>query len=142
MSFKLRKIKKTFFLPVMFFLLNDSLQTKNKNITLRKLCRGGSVLVSRNVVIDGHRTSLRLEPPMWDALFEICERENISIHELCTLIDERKGHLGRTSAIRVFVMSYYRAAATDVGHTEAGHGASLGHQRQSLKVHMQDYLVS
>ena len=29
-----------------------------------------STLVSRNVTIGGHRTSCRLEPYMWDALYE------------------------------------------------------------------------
>lgn len=31
-----------------------------------------STLVSRNVVISGRRTSVRLEPEMWDGLREIC----------------------------------------------------------------------
>ena len=29
---------------------------------------------------------------------------------------------GRTSAVRVFVLGYYRAAATEHGHGLAGHG--------------------
>ena len=36
---------------------------------------------------------------------------------------EQKGHAGgRTSAVRVFVMSYFRDAATEAGHAAAGHG--------------------
>ena len=36
---------------------------------------------------------------------------------------EQNGHSGgRTSAVRVFVMSYFRDAATEPGHSAAGHG--------------------
>ena len=49
-----------------------------------------STLVSRNVTIGGHRTSCRLEPYMWDALYDVCARERVTIHTLCTRISERK----------------------------------------------------
>ncbi|MCA8931848.1 MAG: ribbon-helix-helix domain-containing protein, partial [Rhodospirillaceae bacterium] len=29
-----------------------------------------STLLSRNITVDGHRTSIRLEPEMWEALDE------------------------------------------------------------------------
>ncbi len=32
---------------------------------------------------------------------------------------------GRTSAVRVYVMNYFRAAATDAGHMAAGHGSLM-----------------
>ena len=34
------------------------------------------------------------------------ERENITIHEICTLIAERAGDFSLTGAIRVFLVSY------------------------------------
>ena len=49
-----------------------------------------STLVTRNVRIGGRRTSLRLEPALWDALDEVCQREGLTRHQLCTRIDERK----------------------------------------------------
>lgn len=82
-------------------------------------------LVNRNVYIGKHRTSVRLEPAMWQALAEICQREGKSKHELCTMISQRRASLSLTSAIRVFIMSYFRAAATDEGHASAGHGTLL-----------------
>ncbi len=84
---------------------------------------GASTLVNRNVTIDGRRTSLRLEPAMWDALEEICRREETSQHELCAKIDERRCASSLTAAIRVFMVTYFRAAATEVGHASIGHGA-------------------
>lgn len=82
-----------------------------------------STLVSRNVTIDGHRTSVRLEPEMWTALREIAKREKCSIHDICTLISlKKKMNTSLTAAIRVFLMLYYRAASTESGHAKAGHG--------------------
>ena len=84
---------------------------------------GQSSLVSRNVTIFGRRTSIRLEPEMWTALNNIAERENCSVHDICSLVYVRKSSLtSLTAAIRVFLMLYYKAAANDVGHREAGHG--------------------
>ena len=85
-----------------------------------------SRLINRNVVAVRGRTSMRLEPELWDALQEICERENTSIGKLIREI-ENGGHAGgRTSAVRVFVVEYFRAAATDQGHLSAGHGLRSG----------------
>ncbi|MBY0429635.1 MAG: ribbon-helix-helix domain-containing protein [Rhodospirillales bacterium] len=83
----------------------------------------GSALINRNVIVSGHRTSMRLEPSMWDALEEICGRERLTVHEICTLVEaRRRQECGLTAAIRVFILSYFRAAATDDGHARAGHG--------------------
>lgn len=84
-----------------------------------------STLISRNITIGGHRTSVRLEPDMWNGLNEICRRERASIHELCsTVARTKKEDTSLTAAIRVFVMNYYRTAATEEGHIKAGHGYS------------------
>jgi len=82
-----------------------------------------SSLVSRNVTIGAHRTSIRLEPDMWNGLREICRREHISMHDIATVVSARKAvNTSLTAAIRVFVMAYFRMAATEDGHNTAGHG--------------------
>ena len=82
-----------------------------------------STLVSKNVTILGRRTSVRLEPEMWLALKDIARREGCSMHDICSLINLRKNeNTSLTAAIRVFLMLYYRAAATEEGHARAGHG--------------------
>jgi len=88
------------------------------------LSRGArSTLVSRNITVLGKRTSVRLEPEMWNALREIARREKCKIHDICSLIQMRKNpNTSLTAAIRVFLMLYYRAAATEDGHIKAGHG--------------------
>lgn len=70
--------------------------------------RGESALVSRNIVIGGHRTSIRLEPELWEALKTVSQMEGQSVNELCSRIannDWREG--GFTSAVRVFVVKYF-----------------------------------
>ena len=81
-----------------------------------------NTLSNRNVTLNGRRTSMRLEQEMWKALREICRREDMTVHELCSLIDDRCGLSSLTAATRVFILMYYRAAATDEGHATAGHG--------------------
>ena len=87
-----------------------------------------SRLQSRNVTVDGHRTSLRLEQDVWDALEEVCSREGLSVHELCTHIEVRRTGSSRTAAVRAFILGYFREAASDTGHVRAGHG-SMGQGR-------------
>lgn len=99
--------------------------------------QGVEPLRSQNIMIGGHRTSMRLEPSMWDALEDIGRREGLSVNKLCTSIKERIEEQARrrgvppeeadvtlTSAVRVFIAAYYRRACTEDGHVRAGHGGS------------------
>jgi predicted DNA-binding ribbon-helix-helix protein len=81
-----------------------------------------SRLVNRNVVASHGRTSMRLEPELWSALDEICRREGITLAALVQQIEVGCFPGGRTSAVRVYALSYFRAAATEQGHRDAGHG--------------------
>jgi predicted DNA-binding ribbon-helix-helix protein len=84
-----------------------------------------SRLVNRNVVAERGRTSMRLEPELWDMLSEICEREAQDMSTLVRQI-EAAGHAGgRTSAVRVYIANYFHASSTEVGHAGAGHGPLL-----------------
>ncbi len=83
-----------------------------------------SRLVNRNINAGGGRTSMRLEPEVWDALREICTREGIAMRDLILQVERTAAEGGRTSAVRIHVLQYFRAAATDDGHRVAGHGAS------------------
>jgi predicted DNA-binding ribbon-helix-helix protein len=91
-----------------------------------------SGLVSRNISILNRRTSVRLEPEIWQALGDIAKREQCNVHLLCSLIAKRKRpENSLTAAIRIFVMLYFRAAATEDGHARAGHG-SLAKRAQGM----------
>jgi len=57
----------------------------------------------RSVNIAGHRTSVSIEAPFWDALRDIAAREKKSVNDLIAAIDgARDGNL--SSAIRVYVL--------------------------------------
>lgn len=74
-----------------------------------------SRLVNRNIVAERGRTSIRLEPELWEALAEICTRERRDLKELVRQI-EAMGYTGsRTSAVRVFVVQYFLNAASEIG---------------------------
>ncbi len=92
---------------------------------------GGSRLVNRNITAGAGRTSMRLEPEVWDALREICLREGLELRELIKQVEQTAAPGGRTSAVRVHVLQYFRAAATHEGHVQAGHGTktATGHVR-------------
>lgn len=92
-------------------------------------------LINRNIKVGTRRSSLRLEASMWEGLQDIARREQLSVHDICTMIDERLaqweerqpqrlGEPKRTlaGAVRVFISAYYRRASTEDGHASAGHG--------------------
>lgn len=89
-------------------------RNKSRAASTSDSCRDEG-LVARNVTVNGHRTSLRLEPDLWKALEEICELERVSIHSICSLVDKRRNGLSRTSTVRVFSLTYFRAAARNSG---------------------------
>jgi predicted DNA-binding ribbon-helix-helix protein len=74
-----------------------------------------SSLVIHNVVVGGHRTSVRLEPVMWDALHDIARRLRVTTHGLVTDIDRVRTASSLTAAIRVYIVDFYRAAALPAG---------------------------
>jgi predicted DNA-binding ribbon-helix-helix protein len=78
-----------------------------------------SSLVIRNVVVGGHRTSVRLEPVMWEALRDIADRLKMSVHDLVTGIDRDRTASSLTAAIRVYIVDFYRAAALTGEQTPA-----------------------
>jgi predicted DNA-binding ribbon-helix-helix protein len=77
--------------------------------------RRDSTLLNRNVWIGRRRTSLRLEPAMWQALEEVAATSGLTIHQLCTMIDERQRESSLTAAVRVFLLLYYRDASREGG---------------------------
>jgi len=65
----------------------------------------------RSFKIDGHRTSLSLEQPFWDALQDIAAVEKRPVSRLISDIDAGRGGSGLSSAVRVWLLAHYRARA-------------------------------
>ncbi len=70
-----------------------------------------SPLVNKNVNVDGRRTSIRLEPESWEALRDICLLERLTKDELFARIKWQAKSECLTSAVRVYLLQYFRTAA-------------------------------
>ena len=68
-------------------------------------------LVSRNVYVGDRKTSMRLEPELWAGLAEVCQRERITRDEMIARAVAAYPGRGVTSAVRTYLLMYYRAAA-------------------------------
>ncbi|WP_420403431.1 ribbon-helix-helix domain-containing protein [Nisaea sp.] len=75
---------------------------------------GLSTLISKNVLVEGHRTSMRLEPAMWEALGQIAARENLTVHQICGIVNRHRINTSLTSATRVFILGYFRILADNL----------------------------
>jgi len=65
--------------------------------------------VKHSLTLRGHRTSVSLEAPFWQAFREIAAAEGKGINELAAEIDAARGvSAGLASAIRVYVLEHYR----------------------------------
>jgi predicted DNA-binding ribbon-helix-helix protein len=101
-----------------------------------------SSLVIRNVKVHGHRTSVRLEPQMWDSMIEISRREFCTPDDVCSYVAERKPPRDSlTSSLRVFMLDYFRQSSTEDGHFSAGHGQSMFMSQQQDRWLMRDIRI-
>jgi predicted DNA-binding ribbon-helix-helix protein len=71
--------------------------------------------VKRSFKIDGHRTSISLEEPFWQALKDVAEQERQPLSRLLSRIDATRGSSGLSSAVRVWLLAHYRASARSGG---------------------------
>lgn len=70
--------------------------------------------VKRSLTLRGHRTSVSLEEPFWQAFREIAAERRLTINALAAEIDTARGtEAGLASAIRVFVLEHYRRRGGD-----------------------------
>jgi predicted DNA-binding ribbon-helix-helix protein len=68
--------------------------------------------IKHSLTLRGHRTSVSLEAPFWEAFCAIAAERGQTLNLLATEIDEaRRGDEGLASAIRVFVLDHFRATA-------------------------------
>jgi predicted DNA-binding ribbon-helix-helix protein len=72
-----------------------------------------SLVAKRSVVVGGHKTSISLEDAFWNSAKEIARSGNMSLPELITAIDSARHHGNLSSAIRLFVLDFYREQLFD-----------------------------
>ena len=67
--------------------------------------------VKRSFTIAGHRTSISLEAPFWDALKEAAAEERLPVSQLIARIDTGRDASGLSSAVRVWILARCKARA-------------------------------
>jgi len=73
--------------------------------------------VKRSLTLQGHRTSVSLEEPFWQAFREIARHEGRALNALAAEIDAaRDPQTGLASAIRLHVLAHFRARAEQGGN--------------------------
>jgi predicted DNA-binding ribbon-helix-helix protein len=70
-----------------------------------------SPVVKRSIVVAGHKTSVSLEEAFWNGMKEISGLRNITLSELVGEIDNNRQQGNLSSAIRLFVLDYFRSRA-------------------------------
>lgn len=76
----------------------------------------GSTLISRNITVNGHRTSVRLESTMWQALDEVCKARRQTLHDFCSEVAKGRQESSLTAAIRVAILQHYRSEVSRLGN--------------------------
>ena len=69
-----------------------------------------SPVLKRSVVLSGHKTSISLEEPFWQALREIAAEREMTTSALLNSIASKRVEGNLSSALRVFVLEHFRAA--------------------------------
>ena len=70
--------------------------------------------MKRSITLSGHRTSVSLEKPFWDALRALAEEQNTTPTNLIASIDnQRLPDDNLSSAIRVHILKTYQQRALE-----------------------------
>ena len=75
--------------------------------------RSKSTVLKRSIVLLGHKTSVSLEDEFWNALREIAKQRGRTVSDLIAAIDDHRQHTNLSSAVRLFVLGFYRDQVVD-----------------------------
>jgi len=68
-----------------------------------------SPVVKRSIVVAGHKTSVSLEEAFWNSMKEISASRDMTLSDLVSEIDQGRKQGNLSSAIRLYVLDYYRS---------------------------------
>ncbi|MEA2935691.1 MAG: hypothetical protein QOD74_2337 [Variibacter sp.] len=88
-----------------------------------------SPVIKRSIVVAGHKTSVSLEDAFWVGLKEIAASRGMTLSEMVATIDTGRQHGNLSSAIRLFVLDYYRNRGGAGERLEGGSGPGTNHRR-------------
>ena len=90
-----------------------------------------SPVVKRSIVVAGHKTSVSLEEAFWNGMKEISGLRNMTLSELVGEIDSNRQQGNLSSAIRLFVLDYFRTRAMPTADAGRAAAAGLRHSIQA-----------
>ena len=85
-----------------------------------------SSVVKRSIVVAGHKTSVSLEDAFWRGLKEIAGGRHITLSDLVAAIDSERQQGNLSSAIRLFVLDFYRKQLADLKEEHGGTHQMMG----------------
>ena len=64
------------------------------------------MMIKRSVVVQGHATSVRLEPEFWQEIDAYCNQHNLNLSQLIVLLEKQQTiKTNLTSSLRVFCLN-------------------------------------
>jgi predicted DNA-binding ribbon-helix-helix protein len=90
-----------------------------------------SLVKKRSAVIAGRKTSVSLEDAFWKSLKEIARERDMTLSDLISVIETERQHGNLSSAIRLFVLDFYRHR---ISVEQAAPPQQRGHARSSHRV--------
>ena len=79
-----------------------------------------SLVVKRSIFLAGRKTSVSLEDEFWNALKKIASDRYAMLSELVGDLDAQRQHGNLSSALRLFVLEYYRGRREKPGDEMLG----------------------
>ena len=76
---------------------------------MAKQPHGPSLVIKRTINIAGRKTSVSLEDAFWKAFKEIAATKGVPVSRLVSMIDKERQNANLSSAIRLFVLDFYRS---------------------------------
>ena len=86
----------------------------------------------KNVFVGPRRTSVSLEIQVWDALDDVCCREEVTLDEICSDINRRRLSPNMSSSLLTFLLIYYRYVAEVLQRQRRTRPSGLAQRRQTL----------
>ena len=88
-----------------------------------------SSVAKRSIVVAGRKTSVSLEEAFWNGLKEISKLRDMTLSELINEINGNRPQGNLSSAIRLFVLDYFKSRVADTASDsrpyQAAHDYSL-----------------
>jgi predicted DNA-binding ribbon-helix-helix protein len=91
-----------------------------------------SIMKKRSIIVAGHKTSVSLEDAFWEGFKEIARGRNTTLSELVAAVDSERQQSNLSSAIRLFVLDFYRNKLADVQAGGDGPGGNLAIRAEAV----------